>query len=760
MKTKMTETLQGRIVLWFLMALFPLVGFGVFSYLSSKKSLERLVANDFSDRALSTADKVSRNLFERYGDIVDLSENPILASGKNPAELKSRTLTRLVETRSPVYSLIVITDVSGKVVASSNPAALGNDASKENWFIEGLRGDPYFSPTVRFDALVGGPTVDFSMLIKDRDTGKELGVVSSRVDYGPLFSENLIRKETFGRTGELFLVDPLSGRVLGAKDTALVLKTDMAGANVFKKAQKEPTGFLVDKDKSGKEYAYAWATEQGFSTYPGQHVLVFVRQETDEAFASIHAMFRSFLIAFLVAFAFLVFLGMRVARSITRPIMGLVQVAEDISRGSLSKVHVMKRKDEVGRLSQAMQAMVEYLTEMAEVADQLAVGNLTVTPTPRGESDAFGRAFRRMVTTLRDLVIKLRETSQQLATSAEEISVSSLSIQRGAESQAASSDETSSTLVEMAAQINAVAKNTQALATNVDETASSIQQMSTLVQRTAQSSEVLLQAVDETTGTLGEINASIQDVGQRVRKVDEVSKKAVTEATEGGTVLQSTIRSIGDRSQDIGKISRVIEAIADQTNLLSLNAAIEAARAGDAGKGFAVVADEVKKLAERSVKATGEIADVIEGMQKDTHRAVDMTGRILDSILASIEKSSEMVGEVNRLTQAQSEGATQIRSVAQRISDVSRQVSTAAQEQALGSKEILKAVSSMNSMTQQVADATVEQKKGGDMVVKAMETIANVARANLAAVEELSRASIGLAKEAEGLRQQLEAFRV
>jgi len=95
---------------------------------------------------------------------------------------------------------------------------------------------------------------------------------------------------------------------------------------VFKKAQKEATGFLVESDpKSGKEFAYGWATEQGFSTYPGQHVLVFARQETSEAFQSIPDMLRSFVVAFLVAFVFIAVLGISVGRSISRPILGLVR---------------------------------------------------------------------------------------------------------------------------------------------------------------------------------------------------------------------------------------------------------------------------------------------------------------------------------------------------------------------------------------------------------------------------------------------------
>ena len=755
------RSLRARLVVWFLLAIVPLAGFGVFSLFAGRSSMRELVGADFRDRAYSTADKISRNLFERYIDIIDRSQSASLASTKSTPEQKSAVLARFVETRRPVYSSIVLTDVAGRVVAASRPDLVGADESQAEWFLEGQSGEPFFSPSVYLDPTVGGATVAFSMLVKEPGSDRVVGVVCARVDYGALFTENLVKKETFGKTGEILVVDRRTGLVLCSKDASAILTAKFAGHDAFALAQKSPQGFTTEADpETGRRYAIGWSTEQGFSTFPGQRVLIFVRQESSEAFRSVTELALTFLIALVVAAAGVVFLALRVSKAVSVPILSLVGVAEGIARGELAEVPMRERQDEIGRLSRAMRGMVEYLREMAQAADRLADGDLRAAPSVHGENDTFGRAFVRMVTTLRELLSRLRDASQQVAISAEEISASASSIQRGAESQAASSDETSSTLVEMAAQISAVAQNTQALAANVEETAAAIQEMGMLVQTTAKNSEVLLQAVDETTRTLQEIHGTIQTVDARVRDVDEVSRGAVSEANDGGGVLQGTIRSIGEKSQGVGKIVKVIEAIADQTNLLALNAAIEAARAGDAGRGFAVVADEVKKLAERSARATEEIAGVIDAMQRDVQSAVEMTGSVLGSILGSVQRASGMVGEVHRLTKEQSSGAVRVLGVAERISDVSRQVSTAAQEQAASSQQILRAVASMNSMTQQVADATVEQKKGGDMVVRAMETIASVARANLSAVEELTRASTDLAGEAERLRQQLETFRV
>jgi HEAT repeat protein len=212
----------------------------------------------------------------------------------------------------------------------------------------------------------------------------------------------------------------------------------------------------------------------------------------------------------------------------------------------------------------------------------------------------------------------------------------------------------------MAAQMQALARNAEALAASVDETSSSIQQMSATLVQTAQNGETLLQSVDEAMSRLNGMIENIGAIASRVHMVDEVSQRSVTEAKSNGEQLQVSISSISTQSEEIGKIVKVIEGIADQTNLLALNAAIEAARAGEAGRGFAVVADEVRRLAERSVSATQEIGSVIESVQRETRAAVALMGGVLGAIVESIDKTSHLVGEAARATEEHALGAKEV----------------------------------------------------------------------------------------------------
>jgi methyl-accepting chemotaxis protein len=405
--------------------------------------------------------------------------------------------------------------------------------------------------------------------------------------------------------------------------------------------------------------------------------------------------------------------------------------------------------------------IADPLTRLGESADQVSKGDLTIEirSQSRDEVGWLEHIMQQMVKNLRQIVGQITASSRTVATSAEQISASSIQLAKGAEAQSSSTEETSSTMVEMAAQMQSLAKSAEALTANVDETSASIQQMSTVLGRTAEHGEGLLRSVEEVTGTLATMIDTAKAIASRVHRVDEVSRRSVADAKTGGERLHGSIMAIADRSKEIGKIVRVIEDIADQTNLLALNATIEAARAGEAGRGFAVVAEEVRRLAERSGQATQEIGSVIETVQNETGEAVGLMEGVLSGIVSSVDQTSQLVTEAARATEEQSAGAREVMDMAGTMANLTRQIAVAVKENATGAKEITQAVQKMNHLTHQMSEAVGEQKRGGDMIVKAIESIALVSRQNLAAVEQMSGAAKNLASESEALRQRVETFR-
>jgi methyl-accepting chemotaxis protein len=402
------------------------------------------------------------------------------------------------------------------------------------------------------------------------------------------------------------------------------------------------------------------------------------------------------------------------------------------------------------------------LEDLGVAAETIAKGDLTVKVRSRSRDEVgwLEHSMRELVDKLRSLVTQMATSSRGLAVAAEQISAATEEMERGAQTQSTSTDETSAALVQMAAQMQQLSTNAEGLATNVDETSASIQEMSATLAQTAQNGDQLVSVVEDAASTLTRMIENISALASRVHMVDEVSRRSVEEAQAGGEKLQTSFRSISERSQEVGKIVKVIEGIADQTNLLALNATIEAARAGEAGKGFAVVADEVRRLAERSVQATHEIASVIESVQGETRSAVTLMEHVMTGIVGSINKTSQLVDEAATATEQQASGANEVLKMAGDMSTLTRVIAAAVKENAVGANEISRAALKMNQLTHQMSEAVLEQKRGGEMVVRAVESIAAVARQNLVAAGQTAGAAKHLASESETLKSRIEAFRV
>lgn len=379
-------------------------------------------------------------------------------------------------------------------------------------------------------------------------------------------------------------------------------------------------------------------------------------------------------VALLISFLF--------SRSISRPIRQVASVAEQIATGDTDIELNIKSQDEIGTLAGTFQSLTDYIKYMATAAKDIAANNLTVEVEPRSDRDVLGHAFKGMVTNLRSMVKELGDNASQLVSAATEIASSSEQMSRGAQQQTDQTAQVSSAVEEMAATIMETTKNAGDASQTAKQAANAARDGATIVAKTMEGMN---------------------------RIADVVQKSA------------STIQDLAKSSDKIGEIIGVIDDIADQTNLLALNAAIEAARAGEQGRGFAVVADEVRKLAERTTKATKEITEMIRGIQSDTVGAV-----------GSMQKGITEVESGRQLADQAGESLNAILNHAQRVQEMVGQMASASEQQSAASNQI-----SIN-----------------------IESIANVTKENASGVEQAAAAAEELSRQAEGLSAMVGRFKL
>ena len=438
-------------------------------------------------------------------------------------------------------------------------------------------------------------------------------------------------------------------------------------------------------------------------------------------------------------------ISVAVARSVTRPVEVVIEAASHVAVGDLSERdgQMATESGELGRLVEAFGGIRQYMEELASLADRVAAGDLTREVTTRSEQDGLAQAFKYMIQRLRKLITELNKAAASVAetaarvndaaaqseASAGEIAQTIGQVAAGAADQARASTDTSTAMTELGKVIEQVGSGAAQTASSVDAQADAIGQMAMAIREASTASEQVNVAGAAAGKAADKGAAAVRETASGMARI----KKAVN---TGATV----VTNLGAKGTQIGAIVETIDEIADQTNLLALNAAIEAARAGEQGRGFAVVADEVRKLAERSRAATKEIAALIAEVQKGTAQAVaamQVGATEVESGTALAERSGSALDEIAMAVAASNASVARITAAVEAMEAASGNVVSASDTIAAIAQSTNEAARSMSASAVRVNDA--------------VESIAAISEENSASAEQVSAATHALSDQAMGV---------